>query len=57
MSHDAFTSSQYQAYGGSGFCYIVDRVLPQLSTLGLDVATLEKLTVANPMRFLTGTNA
>ncbi len=57
MSHDAFTSSQYQAYGGSGFCYIVDRVLPQLRTLGLDVATLEKLTVANPMRFLTGTNA
>jgi predicted metal-dependent phosphotriesterase family hydrolase len=55
ISHDAFNSSQYQAYGGSGFCYIVEKVLPRLERLGFDTATFEQLTVANPARFLTGT--
>jgi predicted metal-dependent phosphotriesterase family hydrolase len=57
MSHDAFKAPQYQAYGGSGFCYIVEHVLPRLRMLGLDAATIEQLTVANPVRFLTGTDA
>jgi predicted metal-dependent phosphotriesterase family hydrolase len=54
ISHDAFNISQYSAYGGGGFCYIPQRVLPRLEGLGLSVAILEQLTVTNPARFLTG---
>jgi predicted metal-dependent phosphotriesterase family hydrolase len=57
ISHDAFNSSQYRAYGGSGFCYISEKVWPRLRTLGLDAVTFEQLTVANPARFLTGTGS
>jgi predicted metal-dependent phosphotriesterase family hydrolase len=54
ISHDAFNSSQYRAYGGTGFCYLVESVLPRLRKAGLDDALFEQLTVANPGRFLTG---
>ena len=57
ISHDAFNSSQYRAYGGSGFCYISEKVWPRLRMLGLDAVTFEQLTVANPARFLTGTGS
>jgi predicted metal-dependent phosphotriesterase family hydrolase len=55
MSHDAFNSSQYRAYGGGGFCYISQEVLPRLEAMGLGRETLQKLTVTNPAQFLSGT--
>lgn len=54
LSHDAFNSSQYAAYGGSGFCYISNEVLPRLQELGIGDDTLRQLTVTNPARFLSG---
>ncbi len=54
ISHDAFNISQYRAYGGGGFCYIAERVLPRLEDLGVGPAILRELTVTNPARFLTG---
>ena len=54
ISHDAFNSSQYRAYGGSGFCYISEEVLPRLGALGLEARLITQLTVDNPARFLSG---
>ena len=54
ISHDAFNISQYRAYGGGGFCYILERVLPRLEDQGVGPAILRELTVTNPARFLTG---
>jgi predicted metal-dependent phosphotriesterase family hydrolase len=54
ISHDAFNSSQYRAYGGSGFCYISERVIPRLESMGLGPETIHKLTVTNPAQFLSG---
>jgi predicted metal-dependent phosphotriesterase family hydrolase len=54
ISHDAFNSSQYRAYGGGGFCYIIEQVLARLEERGVDRTILRELTAANPARFLSG---
>ncbi|MBA2240564.1 MAG: phosphotriesterase, partial [Solirubrobacterales bacterium] len=49
---DVFTRSRHRRGGGLGYRYLLDWVLPQLRERGIDEATVEKLTVANPARLL-----
>ncbi len=50
---DVFTRSLHRRGGGFGYRYLLDWVLPRLRERGIDEATIEKLTVANPARILS----
>jgi phosphotriesterase-related protein len=50
---DVFTRSLHRRGGGFGYRHLLDWVLPRLRERGIDEATIEKLTVANPARILS----
>jgi len=49
---DTFTKPQLRRYGGYSYCRLLNFVVPWLRNVGVDDATLDKLTVANPARIL-----
>ncbi len=49
---DTFTKPQLRRYGGYSYCRLLNFVVPWLRNVGIDDATLDKLTVANPARIL-----
>lgn len=53
LSHDVCTKMQLVAYGGKGYGYIHDHVLPWLDARGIDAGTRRTLLEANPRRVLT----
>lgn len=53
LSQDVCHNSQLSAYEGSGYTYLQTTFLGRLRDAGLDDATLERLTVSNPLRLLT----
>jgi phosphotriesterase-related protein len=52
LSHDVCTKMQLTKYGGKGYGYLHDRVLPWLQSRGLSNADVRTLTVENPARVL-----
>jgi predicted metal-dependent phosphotriesterase family hydrolase len=53
LSQDVGQMAELGSRGGRGYTYLAKRFLPALREAGLDEATLETLTVANPKRWLT----
>ena len=53
LSQDVCHDSQLTSYGGAGYTYLQRTFLPRLAAAGIDAATIEKITVANPARILT----
>ena len=52
LSHDICTNMQLVNYGGKGYAYLPDRVLPRLRSLGVSEAELRTIVEANPKRVL-----
>ena len=57
LSQDVCHDSQLTSYGGAGYTYLQRTFLPRLVAAGVDAATVQKITVANPARILTLTAA
>ena len=53
LSQDVCHDSQMAAYEGHGYTYLASTFLPRLRELGVDEATIETMTIANPRRILT----
>ena len=53
LSQDVCHDSQLACYGGAGYTYLQRTFLPRLVAAGVDAATVQKITVANPARILT----
>lgn len=53
FSQDVGQMPELRARGGRGYAYIAEHVLPALAADGVDPATLEVITSANPRRWLT----
>ena len=52
LSHDFGIAFNLHAVGGNGYTYVHDSFLPRLRERGVDEATIERITVANPRRIL-----
>jgi predicted metal-dependent phosphotriesterase family hydrolase len=53
LSQDVCHDSQLASYGGAGYTYLQRTFLPRLTAAGVDAATIQTITVANPARILT----
>ncbi|MSQ39475.1 MAG: phosphotriesterase [Chloroflexi bacterium] len=53
LSQDVCHDSQLASYGGNGYTYLQKSFLPRLVGAGVNVATIETITVENPARLLT----
>jgi phosphotriesterase-related protein len=53
LSQDVCTKTQLKAYGGNGYDYVLNEVVPYLKGLGIANEEIEKLLVANPARLFS----
>ena len=53
LSQDVCTKTMLRTYGGMGFSYVMEFVLPELRRLGIPDKTIHKIMVENPRRILT----
>jgi len=53
FGHDVCTKMQLTRYGGKGYAYLPEHVLPWLRSRGVSADTVERITVENPRRVLT----
>ncbi|XP_063828375.1 phosphotriesterase-related protein isoform X2 [Ostrinia nubilalis] len=53
MSHDIHTKHRLVDFGGHGYSHIINNILPRMKTKGLSKATIDKITIENPARWLT----
>jgi phosphotriesterase-related protein len=53
LSQDVCHDSQLRRYGGHGYDYLAETLLPRLRAAGVSAAEIETITVANPRRLLT----
>ena len=53
LSHDICTKTSLKSYGGTGYAFILERLLPYLLRHGLTEAQISTLLVENPRRLLT----
>lgn len=53
FSHDVCTKMQLTKYGGKGYAYIPDQVLPWLRSRGVSESTIKKIVEENPKRVLS----
>jgi predicted metal-dependent phosphotriesterase family hydrolase len=53
LSSDCFAAPQFRAYGGNGWAYIGDSVIPTLSARGIDRDVVTTITERNPARVLS----
>ena len=53
LSQDVCHDSQLLSYGGNGYTYLQTSFLPRLAAAGVDQATIDQITIANPARILT----
>lgn len=52
LSGDTCTRSMLRAYGGPGYARVLDSFVPALRRAGVDQATIDRMLVANPARYL-----
>ena len=55
LSQDVCTKTMLKAYGGMGYSYVLEFVVPELKRLGVTEDQIEKIMVGNPRRVLTFT--
>ena len=55
LSHDICLRRHLQAYGGSGYSYVLREFVPSLQKAGFTDADIKRMVVENPKRMLTGT--
>jgi phosphotriesterase-related protein len=53
VSQDVCTKIQLKKYGGMGFSYVMEFVLPEMRRLGITQEQIHKIMVENPRRILT----
>ncbi|CAG9788269.1 unnamed protein product [Diatraea saccharalis] len=53
MSHDIHTKHRLIDFGGHGYSHIINNVLPKMKSKGFSRATIDKITIANPAKWLT----
>ncbi len=53
LSHDVYTKMQLKRYGGNGYSFVLESVLPELIKRGVSDEQCRKLVVDNPARILT----
>ncbi|XP_028174628.1 phosphotriesterase-related protein [Ostrinia furnacalis] len=53
MSHDIHTKHRLVDFGGHGYSHIINNILPRMKTKGFSQATIDKITIDNPARWLT----
>ena len=53
LSQDVCHDSQLTTYEGNGYTYLAETFLPRLREHGVDQASIDQLTIANPRRMLT----
>jgi len=52
IGNDVYQKAMTRSYGGFGYCSMLDYVIPELKNHGIDRATIDKITVNNPIRML-----
>ncbi|XP_055628719.1 phosphotriesterase-related protein [Toxorhynchites rutilus septentrionalis] len=52
MSHDIHTKHRLVKYGGHGYSHILNNILMRLISKGLDIQTIDTITVGNPSEWL-----
>lgn len=55
IAHDIHTKHRLQAYGGHGFCHILENVVPKMLDRGLNQDDVDKMLISNPATWLTFT--
>ncbi|KAL0822243.1 hypothetical protein ABMA28_004370 [Loxostege sticticalis] len=53
MSHDIHTKHRLADFGGHGYSHIINNILPRMKTKGFSQATIDKITIENPARWLS----
>jgi len=53
LSQDVCSKTMLKAYGGMGYSYVLEFVVPELRRLGVTADQIEKIMVGNPRRVLT----
>lgn len=53
LSQDVYSKTQLKRYGGNGYSFIMEKVLPELNYRGLERSQINRLVVKNPARMLT----
>jgi phosphotriesterase-related protein len=53
LSQDVYTKMQLKRYGGNGYSFILESVLPELARRGITDEQIHKFTVNNPTQVLT----
>jgi phosphotriesterase-related protein len=54
LSQDVCTKLQLIRFGGNGYAHVLKAIVPRLRGAGVEQATISKLLVDNPRRYLTG---
>jgi predicted metal-dependent phosphotriesterase family hydrolase len=54
LSHDVCLQSDLHAYGGTGYDFVLTRLVPMLLDAGLSQAQIDRILIDNPRRALTG---
>ncbi|XP_035787542.1 phosphotriesterase-related protein-like [Anopheles albimanus] len=52
MSHDIHTKHRLTSFGGHGYSHILNNVLMRFTVRGIDIKTVDTITIANPARWL-----
>lgn len=52
MSHDIHTKHRLIEFGGHGYAHILNNVLMRFTLKGVDLSTIDKLTIENPAKWL-----
>ena len=53
MSHDVAYKIMLRRFGGLGYAHIVERILPQLKSIGCQTEWIEQITKKNPQKFFS----
>ncbi|CAH0400151.1 unnamed protein product [Chilo suppressalis] len=53
MSHDIHTKHRLIDFGGHGYSHIINNVLPKMKSKGISPATIDKITIENPAKWLS----
>ena len=52
IGNDVYQKAMTRSYGGFGYCSMLDYAIPELKDYGISQATIDKITVNNPIRML-----
>ncbi|XP_062608595.1 phosphotriesterase-related protein-like [Saccostrea cucullata] len=53
IAHDVHTKHRLMKYGGHGYSHILINVVPQMLNRGISQATIDRILIENPKKWLT----